>query len=107
MNNKHHTGLIALLASNLIWGLQPFFWKQLSHVDALQLLLQRTIWSLLFLLIIIGFQKRGNELIEILKKPSLIGVLTISTFVLALNWYHYGYTCIPGREETVLGPGER
>ncbi len=86
-NKNLLNGPLFLFPAYLIWGLSPLFWKQLSHVDALQLLLQRTTWSLLFLLIIIVLQKRGNELIEILKKPSLIGILTISTFVLALNWY--------------------
>ncbi len=80
-------GPLFLFPAYLIWGLSPLFWKQLSHVDAMQLLLQRTIWSLLLLLIIIVLQKRGSELIAILKKPSLMGILTISTFVLALNWY--------------------
>jgi len=80
-------GLIFLFQAYLIWGLCPAFWKLLSHVSALELLLQRTIWSLVFLLVIILIQRRGKELVLIIKKPVILGILTITTCALAFNWY--------------------
>jgi len=76
-----------LLPAYLIWGLSPFFWKLLSHVSSFELLLHRTIWSLFFLLIIIFAQKRGKELVQIMKRPAYLGILSITTITLAFNWY--------------------
>ena len=84
---KPVSGVAYLLPSYLIWGLSPVFWKLLSHVGSFELLLHRTIWSLMFLLVIIIVQKRGNELFLILKNPTYLGILTITTMVLAFNWY--------------------
>jgi len=80
-------GIPFLLAAYLIWGLSPLYWKMVAHVSSFELLMHRTVWSLLFLLGIIFFQKRGAELIAIMKSPALIGLLTITTSLLAINWY--------------------
>lgn len=81
------SGVGFLFPAYLIWGVSPVFWKLLSHVGSFELLLQRTIWSLVFLLVIIFFQKRGKELVFIIKSPITLGILLITTIVLALNWY--------------------
>ncbi|MCP3876472.1 MAG: EamA family transporter RarD [Desulfobacteraceae bacterium] len=86
-NRNLSSGIAFLLPAYLIWGLCPIFWKLLSHVSSFELLLHRTIWSLMFLLVIIGVQKRGNELLNILKSPSTVGLLSLSTLTLAFNWY--------------------
>ena len=80
-------GVAFLLPAYFIWGLSPVFWKLLSHVNSLELLLQRTIWSLVFLLVIIFVQKRGKELVQIIKNPLYLAILFVSTIILALNWY--------------------
>lgn len=80
-------GTIFLFQAYFIWGLSPAFWKLLSHVSSLELLMQRTLWSLAFLLVIILIQRRGKELVLIIKNPVILGILTVSTVVLAYNWY--------------------
>ena len=81
------SGVAFLFPAYLIWGVSPIFWKLLSHVSSFELLLQRTVWSFVFLVVIILYQKRGKELTAILKSPSILGILFITTIVLALNWY--------------------
>lgn len=81
------SGVAFLVPAYLIWGLSPIYWKLIAHVSSFELLLHRTIWSLFFLLAIIFIQKRGGELVVILKKPSILGLLTLTTLILALNWY--------------------
>lgn len=80
-------GMAFLLPAYLVWGLSPLFWKQLSHVSSFELLLHRTLWSLIFLLVIIFSQKRGAELVQIIKTPSTLGILSVTTLILAFNWY--------------------
>ncbi len=81
------SGVAFLFPAYLIWGLCPIFWKSLSHVSSFELLLHRTIWSLIFLFVIIIVQKRAAELIQILTSPATLGLLAVSTLVLAFNWY--------------------
>ncbi|MCP4023916.1 MAG: EamA family transporter RarD [Desulfobacteraceae bacterium] len=83
------SGIFYLLPAYLVWGLSPVFWKLLSHVPAFELLVHRTLWSLIFLLGIIFMQKRFNELVLIVKKPVYFLILLISTLVLGFNWYLY------------------
>lgn len=87
-NQKHAgSGALFLLAAYLIWGLSPLYWKSAAHVGSFELLMHRTVWSLLFLAVIILVQKRGPELRWILQTPKYLGLLIISTGLLALNWY--------------------
>ena len=81
------SGVAFLFPAYLIWGVSPVYWKLISHVNAFELLFHRTLWSLLFLLVIIFAQQRGQELVRIIKNPSYLGILFISTITLALNWY--------------------
>ena len=81
------SGIAFLFSAYLIWGLSPVFWKRLSHVSSFELLVHRTVWSLVFLLVIIFAQKRGKELVQIMKSPAHLGILSVSTVILAFNWY--------------------
>lgn len=80
-------GIFFLFPAYLIWGLSPIFWKLLSHVNSFELLLHRTVWSLLFLTVILCLQKRGQEILLIFKHPEHLGILFITSCVLAFNWY--------------------
>jgi chloramphenicol-sensitive protein RarD len=81
------SGIAYLLPAYFVWGFSPVFWKLLSHVNSLELLLHRTIWSLVLLQVFIFMQKRGKELLTTLKNPKYLGVLSITTLALAFNWY--------------------
>lgn len=80
-------GALYLLPAYLIWGLGPVYWKLLHHVSSFELVLQRTWWSLVFLLIILLMQKRVSEIRDIFRHPSYVGILIGTTLILALNWY--------------------
>ncbi len=80
-------GVMFLLPAYLIWGFCPIFWKLLAHVSSFELVMHRTWWSLAFLVIILLFQKRSREVIDIFRHPRYLMVLLITTLILAFNWY--------------------
>ena len=82
-------GIAYLFPAYLIWGLSPVYWKWIAHVNSFELLMHRTVWSLLFLCGILFMQRRTRELVLILKRPATLALLSGSTLILALNWYLY------------------
>jgi len=47
------SGILYALATYIMWGLFPIYWKQLHHISAAQLIAHRIFWSFLMLLSVI------------------------------------------------------
>jgi len=76
-------------AAFLIWGLSPIYWKVLRNIPALEIIMHRVIWSFLFLIIILVFQRHLNELITALKNRRTYLILFPTTILLGFNWFIY------------------
>ena len=64
--NRHERmdqGFWAMIAVCVTWGLSPIFYHALAGVPVLEVLAHRTIWSLVFFLIVLGVQRRLSELL--------------------------------------------
>jgi len=98
---------IALLSTVLafvIWGLLPIFWKSLQGVPALEILSQRMVWALLFLLLLLAYKGRWRWLGPALRSPRLLGLTGLCSLLLALNWGTYIWAVNSGHlVETSLG----
>lgn len=51
-------GFWAIILVCVTWGLSPIFYRQLSGVPVIEVLAHRTIWSLAFFLLLLGWQGR-------------------------------------------------
>ena len=49
-------GLLYGLAAYGWWGLVPLYFKQIAHLPPAEVLAQRIVWSLLFLVVLLGLQ---------------------------------------------------
>lgn len=76
-------------AAFLIWGLSPMYWKVLRNIPAFEIIMHRVIWSFLFLIIILVFQRHLNELIAVLKNRRTFLILFPTTILLGFNWFIY------------------
>ena len=47
------SGILYALATYILWGIFPIYWKQLHHISAAQLIAHRIFWSFLMLLTVI------------------------------------------------------
>ncbi len=70
----------------LIWGLLPVYWKQLSHVTALEILVNRILWTfiILFILVLIRYRR---YILQIMKSNKGFKYLFVSAIFLGTNWY--------------------
>jgi len=71
------------------WGLFPIFFKQLSHVNAFEVVMHRMLWSLVFLLAVLAMLGRWAWLRELLRQPGVLAAFAASTLLLSANWSVY------------------
>jgi len=80
-------GPLCVTACYIMWGLLPIFWKQLAAVDSMYVLGSRILWSVIFLAVILGLQRRGAAL-RAVEKEELLRLALAGVFV-CINWGVY------------------
>ena len=58
------SGLIAGIAAFGTWGLIPIYWKLLANIPASEILAHRFVWTTLFLVLLLSWQRRWPEVRE-------------------------------------------
>ncbi len=91
MNIKNQTnlGIFYALFAFVFWGLVPIYFKAVSSVPALQVLMHRIIWSVLFLLLMLAYKKELHKIFLILKNAKISFYLFVSSVIIAFNWLTY------------------
>jgi chloramphenicol-sensitive protein RarD len=82
--SEQRTGLIAGLASYLIWGLFPLFWPLVEPAGAIEILAHRIIWSVAFLAIVLAVTRGFRWVRAIGRKRTL--QLTLAAALITVNW---------------------
>ena len=82
-------GVMYASAAFLIWGLSPIYWKVLHNIPAFEIIMHRSIWSFLFLLIILVSQRHWNEFMTAIKNRRTFLILFPTTILLGFNWLIY------------------
>lgn len=92
---KH--ALYTALGCFFAWGFFPIYWKFLHHINALETLAHRMIWSFVFYLLIVAFRHfRGVKfLVQTTAKDW--GWAALAALLLAINWGVYIYAMNIGR----------
>ncbi len=81
--------MIAALAAYGTWGLLPIFFRLLHHVDPVEIVTQRVLWSLLLILAILSLRGGIVPMIAVLRDRRLLLPLTGSALLIAINWLTY------------------
>lgn len=80
-------GLLFTLLSYLIWGLFPLYWKNLSHVVAIETLAHRVFWGFLFVAGVITLSGRWKEVLAVVRDRKSRRILLLSVAFMATNWF--------------------
>ncbi len=101
-------GILSAFGAYLLWGLLPIYWKLLKQASALEIFSHRVLWSLLFLLIIVGITRRTTlfrqETLNVLDQPRKILGILITAALISFNWLVYIWAVNDNRiVETSLG----
>ncbi len=82
-------GYVFALTAFAIWGAFPLYWNMLAHVDAIEILSHRIIWTLPICIAILLWSKKFKSSLLVFKQPQIILLLCFSTIFIASNWGIY------------------
>jgi chloramphenicol-sensitive protein RarD len=91
-----HKGILSAALAYVIWGLFPLYFKLLSDIAPLEVLVHRVLWSLLFLLGVLAVRRQWDWLQQARSQPRLLGVSAISATLLSANWLTYIWSVTNG-----------
>jgi chloramphenicol-sensitive protein RarD len=82
------TGILSAALAFLCWGLFPLYFHALGEVPPLQILANRMLWSLAFLLIVLALRRQWSWLGQV-RQPRVFWSFAASAVLLAGNWLLY------------------
>ncbi|MBI3285774.1 MAG: EamA family transporter RarD [Burkholderiales bacterium] len=80
-------GVLLAGSAYLIWGLFPLYFKLLHEVPALEILLNRMLWSLVFLFGVLSWRRQWKWLANLQRK--VVAGFAASALLLSANWFVY------------------
>lgn len=89
MKSENTIGFQSAALAFVMWGMLPIYWKFLHDVPAEEILAHRIIWSVVFVYLILFFQKRLPELWSALRDRRTVMLMTFSGIVIGTNWFTY------------------
>ncbi len=82
-------GILYAASAYTLWGLFPLFFKHVAQVNALEVVMHRTVWSLAFVLLVLAGLQRWAWLGAVLRTPRVVATFALSAALLASNWLVY------------------
>lgn len=82
-------GILYGIGAYLLWGILPIYWKQIQHVDALEILGNRMLWSLLFCALLLTLRQNWLWLPRALQSRQTVLILSGAALLLTVNWGTY------------------
>lgn len=87
MNDKSvKAGVIFALAAYSMWGIAPLYFKLLTQVPALEIVMHRIVWSVVVLCILLVIRQKFRQVFSAIQDPRILKTLSISGLLLAVNW---------------------
>lgn len=96
-DHRARSGVIAIVGAFFIWGLLPLYLKPLTSIPALQIAAWR---YLMGCVVVVGWMSWRRELPQMWRAfatPKLLGRLTITASLLAVNWTIYAWGIANGQ----------
>ncbi len=94
---KKKIGVLYALTASCFWGFLPIYFKALQHVQPLNILGHRVIWSVPFLALLITLSREWRTLRDALFAEKVMGTLFLSAILLATNWFIFILAVTTGR----------
>lgn len=90
-------GVLQAALAYAIWGLFPLYFRLVSAVSPLDIVLHRALWSLAFVLVVLAVMRRWAWLADVARRPRTLGIFALSALLLSANWLVYVWAVNNGR----------
>lgn len=87
--SSNSRGVLLAVIAYALWGVLPVYWKAVKAIPPQEILAHRIIWSFVFITIIMAFRKQLGFAFTIVKKPKLIGYISLCSLLITINWGVY------------------
>ncbi|MDO4240463.1 EamA family transporter RarD, partial [Micrococcus sp.] len=89
-------GLAYGLGAYLIWGLLPLYMSALDPASAVEIVVVRIGFSLLFCLVLLTLMRRLPEVVTALRTPGRWGTTGLAAALIGVNWFLYALSVTSG-----------
>ena len=86
---EERRGIWMAVAAYSAWGILPIYFKALHTVAPLEMLANRIVWSLFFMLGVITWRRGWHSMRAALTNRRAIVIYAVAATLLAVNWYVY------------------
>ncbi|HEY2929993.1 EamA family transporter RarD [Piscinibacter sp.] len=82
-------GLVYAALAYTLWGLFPLYFRQVADVPAFEIVVHRSVWALVFVMLVLAAMHRWAWLGRTLRRPLQLGLFALSALLLSSNWLIY------------------
>ena len=84
-----NTGILYAALAYTAWGLFPLYFKQVADVPSLEVVMHRTLWSLVFVFGVLMVRRQWSWMGTVLRRPKVLAAFALSAMLLSGNWLTY------------------
>lgn len=105
--DNYRLGILYGLGAYLLWGVLPIYWKLLQHVEAMEILASRFLWSAVFVFLLLATGKLNifmQETKAIFSTKKTACCMVLAAIMISFNWGIFIWAVEAGRiVETSMG----
>lgn len=106
--DNYRLGILYGLGAYLLWGVLPIYWKLLQHVEAMEILASRFLWSAVFVFFLLLATGKLNifmqETKDIFSTKKTACCMVLAAIMISFNWGIFIWAVEAGRiVETSMG----
>jgi chloramphenicol-sensitive protein RarD len=90
-------GIVYTALAFVLWGVFPLYFRQIASVSPLEVVLHRSVWSLLFVLVLLAALRRFGWMRALRSQPRRLAQFALSALLLSANWLLYVYAVHSGQ----------
>ncbi len=87
--SSSNRGITYAALAYICWGLFPLYFQQLAAIPPVEVVAHRVVWSLAFLMALLGARRQWAWLAPVLRQPRVLLAFAASALLLATNWGVY------------------
>ena len=97
MNKPDYKGYAAALAGPAIWGLMPLLYHMLAQFPALEVVVQRSLWSFILLALYFYASGQAGWMRPYFKPNKEAALVFLGAVMIGINWLVFVYAVMEGR----------
>lgn len=102
--SESRLGVLYALLCYIVWGVVPIYWRLLSYVQPMELVVHRVFWCAIAVALVVALQGKLSVLGSVLRQPKLLATLALTSVLISINWGIYIW-CVASQQlvEASLG----